>query len=45
MAHNLYDTRQQLTLKSGDTASYYSLPKLAEKFPNVKRLPISIRIV
>ncbi len=45
MAHNLYDTRQQLTLKSGNTASYYSLPKLAETFPNVKRLPISIRIV
>ena len=45
MAHNLYDTRQQLTLKSGNTATYYSLPKLAEKFPNVKRLPISIRIV
>ena len=45
MAHNLYDTRQQLKLKSGDTATYYSLPKLAEKFPNVKRLPISIRIV
>ena len=45
MAHNLHNTRQQLTLKSGNTASYYSLPKLAEKFPNVKRLPISIRIV
>ena len=45
MAHNLYDTRQQLTLKSGKTATYYSLPKLAEAFPNVKRLPISIRIV
>ena len=45
MAHNLYDTRQQLKLKSGDTATYYSLLKLAEKFPNVKRLPISIRIV
>ena len=45
MAHNLHNTRQQLTLKSGKTASYYSLPKLAETFPNVKRLPISIRIV
>ena len=45
MAHNLHDTRQQLTLKSGKTATYYSLPKLAEAFPNVKRLPISIRIV
>ena len=45
MAHNLHDTRQKLTLKSGKTATYYSLPKLAETFPNVKRLPISIRIV
>ena len=45
MAHNLHDTRQQLTLKSGKTATFYSLPKLAETFPNVKRLPISIRIV
>ena len=45
MAHNLHNTRQQLTLKSGKTAAYYSLPKLAETFPNVKRLPISIRIV
>jgi aconitate hydratase len=45
MPHNLHDTRQQLTLKSGKTATYYSLPKLAEAFPNVKRLPISIRIV
>ena len=45
MAHNLHDTRQQLTLKSGKTATYYSLPKLAEAFPDVKRLPISIRIV
>ncbi len=45
MAHNPHHTRQQLTLKSGKTATYYSLPKLAETFPNVKRLPISIRIV
>ena len=45
MAHNLHGTRQQLTLKSGKTATYYSLPKLAETFPNVKRLPISVRIV
>ena len=45
MAHNLHNTRQQLTLKSGKTAHYYSLPKLAETYPNVKRLPISIRIV
>ena len=45
MPHNLHNTRQTLTLKSGKTANYYSLPKLAEVFPNVKRLPVSIRIV
>ncbi|MBL0125586.1 MAG: aconitate hydratase AcnA [Betaproteobacteria bacterium] len=45
MPHNLHNTHQTLTLKSGKTANYYSLPKLAETFPNVKRLPVSIRIV
>jgi len=45
MPHNLHNTFQSLTLKSGKTANFYSLPKLAETFPNVKRLPVSIRIV
>ena len=45
MPHNLHNTYQSLTLKSGKTAHFYSLPKLAEVFPNVKRLPVSIRIV
>ena len=45
MPHNLHNTYQTLTLKSGRTANYYSIPKLAETFPNVKRLPVSIRIV
>jgi len=45
MPHNLHNTHQTLTLKSGKTAKYYSLQKLAEVFPNVKRLPVSIRIV
>ena len=45
MSHNLHNTHQTLTLKSGKTANFYSLPKLAEAFPNVKRLPVSIRLV
>ncbi|MEP7155794.1 MAG: aconitate hydratase AcnA [Betaproteobacteria bacterium] len=45
MPHNLHNTYQSLTLKSGKTTHFYSLPKLAEVFPNVKRLPVSIRIV
>ena len=45
MPHNIHNTYQTLTLNSGRSANYYSLPKLAETFPNVKRLPVSIRIV
>ncbi len=30
---------------SGKGGKYYSLPKLAERFPNVKQLPVSIRLV
>lgn len=33
------------TLRSMKQGYYYSLPALAEKFPQVKRLPISIRII
>ncbi|MDY0746006.1 aconitate hydratase AcnA [Paucibacter sp. R3-3] len=29
----------------GRSGRFYSLPKLAEQFPNVKRLPVSLRIV
>ena len=45
MAHNTFKTLKQFKLKSGKTASFYSLPALAKKFPNVSRLPVSIRIV
>lgn len=33
------------TLRSMKHGFYYSLPALAEKFPEIKRLPISIRII
>jgi aconitate hydratase len=45
MAHNAFKTLKDLKLKSGKAARFYSLPALAKTFPNVKRLPVSIRIV
>ncbi|HEX7566046.1 MAG TPA: aconitate hydratase, partial [Bradyrhizobium sp.] len=45
MAHNAFNTLQEFKLASGKTGKFYSLPKLAETFPGVKRLPVSIRIV
>jgi aconitate hydratase len=45
MAHNTFSTLKQFKLASGKTGSFYSLPALAKKFPNVSRLPVSIRIV
>ena len=38
-------TLQTLKLASGKTGQYFSLPELAKTFPNVTRLPVSIRIV
>lgn len=38
-------TRQTFTSASGEAASFYSLKALAEQFPNVARLPVSLRIV
>ncbi|MEO6269505.1 MAG: aconitate hydratase AcnA [Lautropia sp.] len=45
MAHNTFNTLKQFKLQSGKAGSFYSLPALARKFPNVSRLPVSIRIV
>ena len=45
MTNNPFKTLKDFTLKSGRTAKFHSLPALARKFPNVKRLPVSIRIV
>jgi aconitate hydratase len=45
MSHNTFDTLKSFTPSAGKSGRYYSLPALAEKFPNVKRLPVSIRIV
>jgi len=45
MAHNSFKTLKSFEPAKGKTGLYYSLPALARKFPNVKRLPVSIRIV
>ena len=39
------NTRKTFKTASGKTGQFYSLPALAREFPNVKRLPHSIRIV
>src|SRR5450755_1852500 len=45
MPHNAFNTLKSLQTSTGKSGQYYSLPALAAAFPNVKRLPISIRIV
>ncbi len=45
MSHNLHNTRQKFQPAAGKSGEYYSLPELAKTFPNVSRLPVSIRIV
>ena len=43
--HAFADTLKTFRTASGKTAQLYSLPALARKFPNVARLPVSLRIV
>ena len=44
-AHAYAKTLKSFKTASGKEGSYYSLPELAKTFPNVSRLPVSIRIV
>ncbi len=44
-AHAFASTRQRFTTASGREGQYFSLPALAQTYPNIKRLPVSIRIV
>ena len=45
MPHNSFDTFKVFQPAAGKTGQFYSLPALADAFPGVKRLPVSIRIV
>lgn len=41
----MIDTRQSLTLPSGESRAYYSLPHLEKGGFSLSRLPVSLRIV
>ena len=43
--HAFATTLQPLALGQGRQGQLYSLPELAKQFPNVARLPVSLRIV
>ncbi|MBP8308276.1 MAG: aconitate hydratase AcnA [Burkholderiaceae bacterium] len=45
MTNNPFKTLKDFKLASGKTGKMHSLPVLAKRFPNIKRLPVSIRIV
>ncbi|WP_461503653.1 aconitate hydratase [Rhodoferax sp.] len=45
MTHAFATTRQTFETASGRSGKLYSLPALAQQFPNIKRLPVSLRIV
>ncbi|WP_310271335.1 aconitate hydratase AcnA [Roseateles saccharophilus] len=44
-AHAFANTQSSFKTASGKSGQFFSLPKLAEAFPNVARMPISMRIV
>ncbi|HEY6511353.1 MAG TPA: hypothetical protein VI032_05210, partial [Burkholderiaceae bacterium] len=44
-AHAFATTQQRLRIGSAAQGSLFSLPALAKQFPNVARLPVSLRIV
>jgi aconitate hydratase len=45
MSQDPLKTLKSFKMASGKTGQFYSLPALARKYPNVKKLPVSIRIV
>jgi len=45
LAHAFAHTLSAFSTPSGRGGRYYSLPKLAEQFPQVSRLPLSLRVV
>ncbi len=44
-AHPFAKTLKSFTTASGAEGQFYSLPQLAKTYPNVSRLPVSLRIV
>jgi len=45
MPHAYRTTLKTFQTRAGKTGRFYSLPALARQFPNVNRLPVSLRIV
>jgi aconitate hydratase len=45
MTHAYANTVKPLAIGKSKKARYFSLPELAKQFPNVRRMPISMRIV
>ena len=45
MAHAFANTLRTFKTASGKSGSFYSLPELQKTYPNVARLPVSMRIV
>lgn len=45
MPHPFANTLKSFRTPSGKTGKYHSLPVLAQQFPKVGRLPVSMRIV
>ena len=45
MPHAFANTLRTFKTASGKEGSFYSLPELAKAYPNVKRMPVSLRIV
>ncbi len=43
--HAFSSTLAQFQMASGESGQFYSLPILAQQFPQISRLPVSIRIV
>ena len=44
-AHAFASTRKSLSLGKAGKGNFYSLPALSKQYPNIKRLPVSLRIV
>src|SRR5438128_3465592 len=45
MPHAFQNTLRTFKTASGKTGAFWSLPELAKTYPNVNRMPVSMRIV
>ena len=45
MTHPFASTLKTFSTASGKTGQFWSLPALSRRFPGVKRMPVSLRIV